>query len=180
MSSIGEGMTRWTWVWVNSGSWWWTGRPGVLWFMGSRRVGHDWATELNNLEKFTCLDEEIWFKNLFRRAVWALHIHEGPEKLKYSLWSSCQDLSPGARLLQARKKGQLFCNALCFKNSEMCLFLQLFPQRGEIFESTFLLPTSLLSSLQMLSKKFWNICLLNFIFVQYSHVIYFASTNMLF
>ena len=34
-------LTRWTWVWVNSGSWWWTGRPGVLWFMGSQRVGHD-------------------------------------------------------------------------------------------------------------------------------------------
>ena len=33
--------------WVNSGSWWWTGRPGVLRFMGSQRVGHDWATELN-------------------------------------------------------------------------------------------------------------------------------------
>ena len=39
--------TRWTWVWVNSGSWWWTGRPGVLQFMGSQVVGHDWATELN-------------------------------------------------------------------------------------------------------------------------------------
>ena len=39
--------TRWTWVWVNSRSWWWTGRPGVLWFMGSQRVGHDWVTELN-------------------------------------------------------------------------------------------------------------------------------------
>ena len=39
--------TRWTWVWVNSGSWWRTGRPGVLRFMGSQRVGHDWATELN-------------------------------------------------------------------------------------------------------------------------------------
>ena len=39
--------TRWTWVWVNSGSWWWTGRPGVLQFMGSQTVGHDWATELN-------------------------------------------------------------------------------------------------------------------------------------
>ena len=39
--------TRWTWVWVNSGSWWWTGKPGVLRFMGSQRVGHDWATELN-------------------------------------------------------------------------------------------------------------------------------------
>ena len=37
----------WTWVWVNSGSWWWTGRPGVLWFTGSQRVRHDWATELN-------------------------------------------------------------------------------------------------------------------------------------
>ena len=36
-----------TWVWVNSGSWWWTGRPGVLRFMGLQRVGHDWATELN-------------------------------------------------------------------------------------------------------------------------------------
>ena len=39
--------TRWTWVWVSSRSWWWTRRPGVLWFMGSQRVGHDWATELN-------------------------------------------------------------------------------------------------------------------------------------
>ena len=36
-----------TWLWVNSGSWWWTGRPGVLRFMGSQRVGHNWATELN-------------------------------------------------------------------------------------------------------------------------------------
>ena len=35
------------WVWVNSGSWWWTGRPGKLRFMGSQGVGHDWATELN-------------------------------------------------------------------------------------------------------------------------------------
>ena len=40
-------LTRWTWVWVNSGSQWWTGRPGVLRFMGSQRVGHNWATELN-------------------------------------------------------------------------------------------------------------------------------------
>ena len=34
-------MTQWTWIWVNSRSWWWTGRPGVLWFMGSQRVRHD-------------------------------------------------------------------------------------------------------------------------------------------
>ena len=39
--------TQWTWVWVDSGSWWWTGRPGVPQFMGLQRVRHDWATELN-------------------------------------------------------------------------------------------------------------------------------------
>ena len=40
-------LTPWTWVWVNSRSWWWTGRPGVLQSMGSLRVRHDWETELN-------------------------------------------------------------------------------------------------------------------------------------
>ena len=39
--------TRWTRVWVISGSWWWTGRPGMLRFMGSQRVIHNWASELN-------------------------------------------------------------------------------------------------------------------------------------
>ena len=42
-----------TGVWVNSSSWWWTGRPGVLWFVGSQRVGNDWATELNWTELMT-------------------------------------------------------------------------------------------------------------------------------
>ena len=40
-------LTQWTWVWINSGSWWWTGRPGMLRFMGLQRVGHNWATEVN-------------------------------------------------------------------------------------------------------------------------------------
>ena len=40
-------LTQWTWVWVNSRNWWWTGRLGVLRFMGWQRVVHDWATELN-------------------------------------------------------------------------------------------------------------------------------------
>ena len=39
--------TQWTWVWVSSGSWWWTGRPGVLQSMGLQRVRHNWGTELN-------------------------------------------------------------------------------------------------------------------------------------
>ena len=41
--------TQWTWVWVNSGSWWWTGRPGVLQFMGSQRVRHDWLNWTESL-----------------------------------------------------------------------------------------------------------------------------------
>ena len=40
-------LTQWTWVWVNSGSWWWTGRPGVLQSLGLQRAWHDWVTELN-------------------------------------------------------------------------------------------------------------------------------------
>ena len=45
---------QWTWVWVNSGSWWWTGRPDMLWSMGSQRVGHNWATEWNWTETLCC------------------------------------------------------------------------------------------------------------------------------
>ena len=60
--------TQRTWVWVNSGSWWWTGRPGVLWFMGSQRVRHDWATELNWTGTVLCsvvTTGHIWLPNTF-------------------------------------------------------------------------------------------------------------------
>ena len=46
--------TQWMWVWVNSGSWWWTERPGVLRFMGLQRVGHAWGTELSWAEMSLC------------------------------------------------------------------------------------------------------------------------------
>ena len=50
-------LTQWTWFWASSRSWWWMRRPGVLQSMGSQRVRHDWATELNwtYQEKF-----QIW------------------------------------------------------------------------------------------------------------------------
>ena len=54
--------TQWTWVWVNSGSRWWTGRPGMLQSMGSQRVEHDWATELNWFDYFP----GSWFVELTR------------------------------------------------------------------------------------------------------------------
>ena len=47
--------TQWTWVWVNSQSWWWTGKPGMLQSMGWQRVIHNWATELKWTELNWCL-----------------------------------------------------------------------------------------------------------------------------
>ena len=73
--------TRWSWVSVNSRSWWWTGRPGMLQFMGSQTVGHDWVTELNwtskweifNKKALSC-DENLIIIYLFlnkRKNIWA-------------------------------------------------------------------------------------------------------------
>ena len=62
---------QWTWVWVISRSWWWTGRPGVLQFMGSQRVRHDWATELNWFAIWKLLETfkkstKVWFSKYIR------------------------------------------------------------------------------------------------------------------
>ena len=51
--------TQWTWVWASSGSWWWIGKPGMLQSMGSQRVGHDWATELNWMMIFRTTDSNM-------------------------------------------------------------------------------------------------------------------------
>ena len=53
-------LTQWTWVWVNSGSWWWTARPGVLQSMGSQRVGHDWVTELTELNHVSSCTRQLF------------------------------------------------------------------------------------------------------------------------
>ena len=66
-------LIRWTWVWVNSGSLWWTGRPGVLQFMGSQRVGHDWATEPN------------WYTDTFRLYYWGSWSKLGPDHMDSNL-----------------------------------------------------------------------------------------------
>ena len=81
--------TLWTWVWVSSGSRWWTGRPGVLQSMGSQRVAHDWVTELN------WTDTDIWsrkwqptavscLENSMDRGAWWTIIHE----LTKSVWTT--------------------------------------------------------------------------------------------
>ena len=73
-------LTRSTWVWVNSRSWWWTGRPGVLWFMGSQRVRHDWVTELNWTELMWTLNsistKLVNYKSSLKDKKQLLFIHE--------------------------------------------------------------------------------------------------------
>ena len=62
-------LSRWTWVWESSGSWWWTGKPGVLQSMGLQRVRHDCVTELTNL-----LNNLL--SSVFRRpSVFCFHYH---------------------------------------------------------------------------------------------------------
>ena len=70
--------TQCTWVWVNSGSWWWTGRPGVLQPMGSQRVKHDWATELNwiNMIMFGVWAHLSWVSDFgsIDKMIWGNHV----------------------------------------------------------------------------------------------------------
>ena len=61
--------TQWTWVWVYSGSWWCTGRPGMLQSMWSQRVRHDWATELN------------WILHMLRAGARLIHLCNNINKL---------------------------------------------------------------------------------------------------
>ena len=72
--------TRWTWVWVNSGSWWWTGRPGVLWFMGLQWVRNDWVTELNWTELNTYMDSGKLNKNKLSKSPNS-HMFHGERKI---------------------------------------------------------------------------------------------------
>ena len=72
-------LTQWTWVWVISRSWWWTGRPGVLQSMGSQRVGHDWVTALNWTDFAYKLNKQVdniqpWHTTFWVWKRWLFHV----------------------------------------------------------------------------------------------------------
>ena len=72
--------TRWTWVWVDSGSWWWTGRPGLLRFMGSQRIGHDWEMNWTELTEQSFQQMMLGQLNshIQKKEVWSLPSHQIP------------------------------------------------------------------------------------------------------
>ena len=51
---------RWTWVWASSGSWWWTGKPGMLQSIGWQIIEHDWMTELIELNTLMKINQHYW------------------------------------------------------------------------------------------------------------------------
>ena len=69
-------LTQWAWVWVNSRSWWWTGRPGMLRFMESQRGGHDWATELNWLKSLKIATIQRNRESCLKTKTWNRHYHQ--------------------------------------------------------------------------------------------------------
>ena len=66
-------LTHETWVWISSGSWWWTGKPDVMQSMGLQRVRHDWVTELSwteNIVKLQCISLRCRAKRFCCTYVW--------------------------------------------------------------------------------------------------------------
>ena len=80
--------TRWTWVWASSESWWWTGKPGVLRFMGSQRVGHNWVTELTVRET-----DLLTILNILHLFILLLHVL-GQRSAVCGLWAKTGLLPP--------------------------------------------------------------------------------------
>ena len=72
---------RWIWVWVNSGSWWWTGRPGMLRFMGSQRVRYDWVTELNWMISFHDVILFIYYSSNCYKCLFQIALKEKSKKI---------------------------------------------------------------------------------------------------
>ena len=113
-------LTRWTWVWVSSRSWWWTGRPGVLQSMGSQRVGHDWATELN------------WAACIKSFTKGTIHITS--HALKKSRPYNSLEFSTSLKTNKQTKKSKLYL--LERETAILCTYLLVFPSHYELLRST--------------------------------------------
>ena len=82
-----DGITdRWTWVWASSGSWGWTGKPGMLQSMGLQRVRHDWVTELNWCEGKPGMNKLSSFYHMYECESWTIKKAECQRIDAFELW----------------------------------------------------------------------------------------------
>ena len=86
-------LTQWTWIWVNSRSWWWTGRPGVLQSIGLQRVGQDWASKLNWTELM------VFLVVIYGCESWTVKKAENRRTDAFGLWCwrrplDCKEIKP--------------------------------------------------------------------------------------
>ena len=112
--------TQWIWIWVNSRSWWWTGRPGVLQSMGSQRVGHDWPNWTEQI-KYMFTDWNICFQQHSKvrestikvPGIWSqTDPHLEPSSITVWSWESCWTSLSFAFLI---------CNGKMGYNSGLCI-----------------------------------------------------------
>ena len=103
-------LTQWTWVWVNSRSWWWTGRPGMLRFMGLQRVRHNSATELNWTEtnsNHLLLFQTMWINTSSTESnLSKIHISLRPSHFSYRILSYRYIYTCGKRYAISAAKDQ--------------------------------------------------------------------------
>ena len=118
--------TQWTWFWVSSGNWWWTGRPGILQSMGLQRVRHDWATELYWPEvskESTCQFKRHGFDSWVRKIPWRRKWQPAQNScLENSMnsgawWATVQEITP-----PQKKKREKYC-LISFEEPDFFLFL---------------------------------------------------------
>ena len=99
--------TQWSWVWARSGSWWWTGKSGVLQSKGSQRVWHDWATELNLLTYLNG-SRVIWpFRGHLSTSYWLKKEGKRELQAKFYLgakWGQPQETAPQITLRKCSKE----------------------------------------------------------------------------
>ena len=159
-------LTQWTWVWVNSGSWWWAGKPGVLQSMGSQRVGHNWVTELNWSDPHpywenihSQLDSHTTFTKISRSLKTPIPAYFSTPLFFFScLLSFYWGLLSGPRLFQILSSGCSLCLDLFFPRSlyEWC---NLMPQATIDFLRLF---STLLSKVASLDTLFHILLLIYF------------------
>ena len=109
-------LTQWTWVWATSGSWWWTGKPGVLQSTGLQRVRHDWVTELNWTELGRKTKEYWGASQVGKELDTTVHTHTHVHKRNIDVW----DFTVQTKNSFASKKTWLFCmcDRLCLSQNK--------------------------------------------------------------